>query len=225
MWLRTKTAAVAGMVIILGSGCAINFAKRSPWDIEQLAELSAQLEQFKTLAQLKAEEAEELRRAKTLLEQQLNSNEAKIGYDERGLVARLLDQVLFDSGKAELRPGARGVLDKVASVLKEVQGQPIGIEGHTDNIPIKRSSWASNDALSEARAEAVATYFVEQHGLDRSRVTAIGYGESRPIASNSTAAGRQKNRRVEVIILPKSSEQSYHDEAQRVSGGQPAYSK
>ena len=225
MWLRTKTVAVAGVVILIGSGCAVNFAKRSPWDIEQLAELSAQLEQFKTLAQLKAEEAEELRRAKTLLEQQLNSDEAKIGYDERGLVARLLDQVLFDSGKAELRPGARGVLDKVASVLKEVQGQPIGVEGHTDNVPIKHSGWASNEALSEARAEAVAGYFVEQHGLDRSRLTAIGYGDSRPIAPNSTAAGRQKNRRVEVIILPKSSEQSYHDEAQRVSGGHPAYSK
>ncbi len=225
MRFRIVIAYVMSLATLMGAGCAINFAKRSPWDIEQLAELSAQLEQFKTLAQLKAEEAEELRRAKALLEGKLSSSEANIGYDERGLVARLLDQVLFDSGKAELRPGARAVLDKVAQVLKEVPGQPIGIEGHTDNVPIKVSAWESNDALSQARAQAVAAYFTENHGIDASRLTAIGYGESRPIVSNSSESGRQKNRRVEVIILPKSSEQAYHDEAQRVSGNEPAFAK
>ena len=75
----------------------INFAKRSPWDIQQLAELSDQLEQFKTLARLKAEEANQLRRAKELLEQRLGASEASIGYDERGLVTRMLDAVLFDA--------------------------------------------------------------------------------------------------------------------------------
>jgi chemotaxis protein MotB len=225
MRARSRIAFVAGISLLASSGCAINFAKRSPWDIEQLAELSAQLEQFKNLAQLKAEEADELRRAKALLEQQLSSSEANIGYDERGLVARLLDQVLFDSGKAELRTGARGVLDKVAQVLKEVPSQPIGVEGHTDNVPIKLSGWASNQALSEARAEAVADYCIAQHGLDPSRFTPIGYGDSRPLASNATDAGRQKNRRVEVIILPRASEQAYHDEAQRVSEAGPAYAK
>lgn len=214
---RGLARAAGTLLLIVTTGCAISFAKRSPWDIQQLAELSDQLEQFKTLARLKAEEAEQLRRAKELLEQRLSSSEASIGYDERGLVTRMLDQVLFDSGKAELRRGAYPVLDKVAKILKEVSGQPIGIEGHTDNVPIKRSGWESNKALSTARAEAVAEYLIQNHGLERGRITTIGYGEDHPIADNDTPQGRQENRRVEIIILPQSSERSYEAEADRVS--------
>ena len=212
MGRRIMMLAAAALV---GAGCAINFSKRSPWDVQQLADLSNQLEQFKTLARLKAEEAEQLRKAKGLLEGRLGSD-ASVGYDERGLVTRVVDQVLFDSGKAELRRTASVVLDKVAKVLQEVPDQPVGIEGHTDNVPITRSGWADNKALSLARANAVADYLVEQHGLPRTRLTAIGYGEEHPIASNDAASGRQKNRRVELIILPQSAERSYEAEADRV---------
>ena len=215
--MRGWLLGVVGIGVVAASGCAINFAKRSPWDIQQLAELSDQLEQFKTLARLKAEEADELRRAKELLEQRLSTSEASIGYDERGLVTRMLDQVLFDSGKAELRRSASPVLDKVAQVLKQVADQPVGVEGHTDNVPIKYSGWASNEALSLARANAVADYLAQKHGIDPSRLTAIGYGDSHPVTSNDTAAGRQQNRRVELIILPRSSGPSYKAEAERQS--------
>ena len=220
---RWSLAAV-GLAVLVGSGCAINFAKRSPWDIQQLAELSDQLEQFKTLARLKADEADELRRAKELLEQRLGSN-ASIGYDERGLVTRMLDNVLFDSGKATLRRSAYPVLDRVAQVLSEIPDQPVGVEGHTDNAPIKVSGWADNDALSLARAQAVADYLVSKRSIDSNRVIAIGYGESRPIASNDTADDRQKNRRVEIIILPQSSGASYKAEAKRVSETETTYEK
>ena len=216
--------ATVGLAVLVGSGCAINFAKRSPWDIQQLAELSDQLEQFKTLARLKADEADELRRAKELLEQRLGSN-ASIGYDERGLVTRMLDNVLFDSGKATLRRSAYPVLDRVAQVLSEIPDQPVGVEGHTDNAPIKVSGWADNDALSLARAQAVADYLVSKRSIDSNRVIAIGYGESRPIASNDTADDRQKNRRVEIIILPQSSGASYKAEAKRVSETETTYEK
>jgi chemotaxis protein MotB len=209
-----------GLVVawaLAGAGCAVTFAKRSPWDVQQLAELSDQLEQFKTLARLKAEEADELRRAKDLLERRLAGADVSIGYDQRGVVARMLDQVLFDSGKAQLRQSAHPVLDRVAQVLQEVAGQPVGIEGHTDNEPIKHSGWADNNALSQARAQAVATYLIDRHGIPASRLTVIGYGESRPIMPNDTTAGRAKNRRVEIIILPQSSGASYQAEAGRVS--------
>ena len=218
-------AVVAGTVALAGTGCAIQFAKRSPWDIQQLAELSDQLEQFKTLARLKAEEADELRRAKGLLDGRLSAAEASVGYDERGLVTRLVDQVLFDSGKATLRPGASGVLEKVAQVLKEVPHQPIGVEGHTDNVPITYSGWADNAALSTARANAVVDDLVSQHGVNPGRLTAIGYGESRPVASNNAPEGRQKNRRVEIIILPQASGKSYEAEADRASRGRSGYAK
>ena len=205
--------------MLVGSGCAINFAKRSPWDIQQLTELSDQLEQFKTLARLKAEEAEELRKAKAMLEQRLSSSEASVGYDERGLVARMVDQVLFDSGKAQLRKSAHGVLDKVAKVLQGVPEQPIGVEGHTDNIPIRYSGWSSNKELSLARAKAVVDYLVKQ-GVDANRLTPVGYGDEHPIASNDTVRGRTKNRRVEIVILPQSSGSAYKAQAQqRVRNG------
>ena len=224
-WIAGMFLACVGLGLLASAGCAVNFAKRSPWDIQQLAELSDQLEQFKTLAHLKAEEADELRRAKELLEQRLGSSEVSIGYDERGLVARMLDRVLFDSGKAQLRRSAYPVLDKVAKVLQEVSDQPIGVEGHTDNVPIKYSGWADNRALSLARAKAVVDYLMEKGGVDRARLTPIGFGEERPIASNGTAEGRQKNRRVEIIILPQSSGASYEAEAKAHAPGGAAYSK
>jgi len=216
---------LVGAVLVVSTGCAINFAKRSPWDIQQLAELSDQLEQFKTLARLKEEEADQLRRAKGALEGGLSTSEASIGYDERGLVTRMLDSVLFDSGKAELRRGAYPVLDKVAAVLQEVPEQPVGVEGHTDDVPIKHSGWASNKALSLARANTVVDYLVQRHGIGARRLTPIGYGEERPIAPNDIAANRQKNRRVEIIILPQASGRSYHDEAERVSDRGTKFSK
>jgi len=214
--MHPSVRGVVALALVVSTGCAINFAKRSPWDIQQLAELSDQLDQFKNLARLKAEEADELRHAKELLEQRLGSSEASVGYDERGLVTRMLDSVLFDSGKAQLRSSAHPVLDKVAQVLQEVQEQPVGVEGHTDNVPIKRSGWASNYELSVARANAVVEYLA-QRGVAAGRLTAIGYGEDKPIAANDTASGRQKNRRVEIIILPQSSGRSYEAEAGRVT--------
>lgn len=214
-----QVCVVPGILLTITSGCAINLAKRSPWDIQQLAELSDQLEQFKTLAQLKSEEANRLRHAKDMLGKDLSSSEANVGYDERGVVARMLDSVLFDSGKAQLRPGAHRVLDKVAKVLNEVPTQPVAVEGHTDNVPIKHSGWADNKALSLARANAVIEY-LERRGVPANHLVATGYGEDKPIASNENAAGRQRNRRVEVVILPQSSGGSGED-----SSGRTTYTK
>ena len=222
--MRRWLAGVVGVTLAASTGCAVTFAKRSPWDIQQLAELSDQLEQFKTLARLKAEEADQLRQAKLMLDQRLSSSEANVGYDERGLVARMLDQVLFDSGKAKLRGGAFQVLDKVAQVLNQVEHQPVGVEGHTDNQPIKYSGWPDNDTLSLARATAVVEYLVEK-GVSRARLTPAGYGDSRPIASNDITEGRQKNRRVEIVILPQSSGASYRAQAARRTRTSARYAK
>ncbi|HEX9780099.1 MAG TPA: OmpA family protein [bacterium] len=219
--MRAWIVHVGLITALIGSGCAVNFVRRSPQDIQRLAELSAELDQFRELARLKAGEADEFRRAKSLMEGQFDDSEASIGYDERGLVTRLIDQVLFDSGKAELRGTARSVLDRVAHVLKEVPDQPVAVEGHTDNVPIMHSGWASNQALSEARAKAVTEHLAGR-GLDASRLIARGYGDSKPIASNDDTAGRQQNRRVEIVILPQSSR--YGTESRRHSTG-TAYQK
>ncbi len=197
---------VIGMALLV-SGCVLKFSQRSPWDLQQLQTLSDQLEQFRTLAQLKAEEADRLREAKALLEKRLSSEisdeNVSVGFDERGLVVRVLDKILFDSGKAQLRKEAYPVLDKVAKILdQEAEGQPVGVEGHTDNEPIKRSGWKDNWELSLARARSVLASLVEQ-GVHPSRISASGYGEYRPIASNDTPQGRRMNRRVEIVVLPR----------------------
>ncbi len=217
--MRGSIEVAVGLALLAGAGCTVNFARRSPWDIQQLQELSDQLGHFKTLARVNAEEAARLRQAKAELESGLGSSDVTIGYDERGLVTRMLDRVLFDSGKATLRRSAYPALDKVAQVLIEVPSQPVGIEGHTDTVPITYSGWPDNKALSVARAQAVADYLAQQHRIDPARVAVLGYGEERPIASNETDEGRATNRRVEIVILPESSKTAYQAEAKRVAGG------
>jgi chemotaxis protein MotB len=95
-------------------------------------------------------------------------------------------------------------LDKVAAVLTTtVSDLNIGIEGHTDNVPIKYSGWKSNWELSTARALSVLHYLEDSKNIDPKRLSATGYGEFQPVTVNDTPEGRQKNRRVEIVILPK----------------------
>ncbi len=120
--------------------------------------------------------------------------------EERGLVVRFSDRVLFDLGRVDLRPEAREVLDAVAAVLKGLPN-PIRVEGHTDNLPIRTERFPSNWELSVGRATAVVRYFIERHGMDPRRLSAAGYGEYRPLVPNTSEANRQRNRRVDVVIL------------------------
>ncbi|HVJ14054.1 MAG TPA: OmpA family protein [Polyangiaceae bacterium] len=121
---------------------------------------------------------------------------AQVKEEARGMVITLSGQVLFVTGKAELLPAARDALSAVArAILDSGDEQPITIEGHTDS----RGNEEQNLQLSKQRAEVVRDYLITQ-GLDRERVTAVGYGESRPMASNDSAEGRANNRRVEVVV-------------------------
>lgn len=120
-------------------------------------------------------------------------------YEERGLVIRFLDTVLFDLAKANLRADSLAILDRVAQVLDKVPNQ-IAIEGHTDNLPIQTQEFPSNWWLSTARANRVVEYFAKQHGITPKRLSAVGYGEYRPLLPNSSADNRAQNRRVEILI-------------------------
>jgi chemotaxis protein MotB len=123
---------------------------------------------------------------------------------EKGLVITFVADILFDSGKAKVRPEANETLDKVSRVLIEnVADLKIGIEGHTDNEPIKASGWKSNWELSVARALSVLHYLQDEKRVEGWRLSAIGYGEQQPLADNATKEGRQLNRRVEIVIMPK----------------------
>lgn len=128
------------------------------------------------------------------------------GYDvafdpTKGTVTVTLEnEILFDSGKATLKSATSAELDHIQSVLKQkYSGKPVDVVGHTDTDPIRKSSWKDNWELSAQRALTVTRYLI-QRGVPEDKIRAVGCGESRPVASNSSAAGKQKNRRVEIVV-------------------------
>lgn len=120
--------------------------------------------------------------------------------EERGLVVTIVsDQVLFQSGEANLMPGGVGLLNSLITAIEKT-GKPISVEGHTDNRPVS-GKFASNWELSTARATNVLRYLVDVHGFPASKISASGYADTKPVKSNATAAGQTANRRVELVVL------------------------
>jgi outer membrane protein OmpA-like peptidoglycan-associated protein len=158
--------------------------------IDQQQKLAAEADQAKDAAAKAQQEQAELRQKLMIqFNQILQTRETA-----RGLIVNMSD-VLFDTGKYTLKPGAREKLAKISGIILAHPGLTITVEGHTDSV----GGDEYNMKLSEDRANAVRTYLVSQ-GLDSGTVTAQGFGKTRPVADNSTAAGRQQNRRVEMVV-------------------------
>lgn len=143
-------------------------------------------------AQRRAMDAQEAQRRAEMLEQELSDLRAK--KTDRGVVVTLGD-VLFDTGKSTLKPGAYKTIDRLAEVLKEDPQRKVLIEGHTDSV----GSEEFNQQLSERRAQAVQAALVER-GVQPSQIRTVGRGETAPVASNEDPGGRQQNRRVEMVF-------------------------
>ena len=118
---------------------------------------------------------------------------------DRGLVLTLGD-VVFDPGKASLQPSAMTAIDRLAQLLGVYPERSVRIEGHTDSV----GDAAANQALSERRAAAVRDALVAR-GVEAARIESVGYGATRPIADNRTEGGRQKNRRIEIVLADEQS--------------------
>jgi chemotaxis protein MotB len=125
-----------------------------------------------------------------------------VRYEDRGIALDIRDRVLFDTGKADLRPEARQLLDKLSELLKKLPFQ-ISVEGHTDNRPINTLEFPSNWELSAERAVRVVRYLVEQKGLDPRQFAAVGYGEHKPVAPNTSLENMALNRRVVIMIIAR----------------------
>lgn len=121
------------------------------------------------------------------------------------LTVNMVDAILFDSGRAEVKDDGLAVLRKVVEILKTLKDKAIRIEGHTDNVPIRgqlASRYPTNWELSAARAINVTRYLQAQ-GIDPLSLSAVSYGEFKPVAANDTDEGRARNRRIEIILVPK----------------------
>lgn len=124
----------------------------------------------------------------------------KVIKNDKGVVIRLEDTMLFDQGSAIIKPQAKAMLDKISVSLAKFEN-PILIEGHTDSMPIRNEKFPSNWELSTARATNIIKYLTEMRQFPPGRLSAVGYGEYMPIAENTSPQGRAKNRRVDIIVL------------------------
>jgi chemotaxis protein MotB len=129
------------------------------------------------------------------------SDKVQTVIERRGLVVRVLtDKLLFDSGQATLQPAGDPLLEEVATLLNVDKTHPITVEGNTDNQPIATSQFPSNWELSTARATTVVRFLIA-HGVSAGRLAAAGYAALHPVDSNGTAAGRARNRRVDIVLM------------------------
>jgi len=169
-------------------------AEQSARDKAAAEAARAAAESARQAAEANAAQAEREKAAlRDQLRQQLNQI-LETRESARGLIVNLSD-VLFDTGSSNLKPGTREKLAKVSGILLAHPGLKLQIEGHTDSV----GSSEYNQRLSESRADSVRTYLVGQ-GIAANAVSTAGFGETMPIASNDTAAGRQQNRRVELVV-------------------------
>lgn len=199
------------LLLPLFSGCSHHDTDLVRINREQSAtikSLNAEIQRLNTELDQVLQSRSDLAKAKSEMEKKLQgemeNGDLSVSMQDRGLVVTVLDRILFDSGKAELKVSSEETLDKVAGILQsKVPKHMIYVEGHTDNQPIRRSAWRSNWELSTARATEVIHFFSEQKGISPERLAAVGYGEFHPVTENDTAGGRLKNRRVEIVVSPK----------------------
>jgi chemotaxis protein MotB len=132
-------------------------------------------------------------------------NKVTLTITRRGLVVSLKEAGFFHSGEAAIRPDSYELINTISELMSQYNN-PLRVEGHTDNIPIKTAQFPSNWELSTARATNGLKYLIDHFDVDPDKISATGYAEFRPIAENTTTEGRAKNRRVDLVMLSSDGE-------------------
>jgi len=139
-------------------------------------------------------------KVKTAVKKEGMDEAIKVQVTESGIAIKLADPVGFESGSADLSPQLHGVLRDIAEIINDAPTSLIRVEGHTDNVPIRSARFPSNWELSSARALNIVRFMAHTGGVDPSRMSAIGYGEYRPVVPNTTPENRRTNRRIEIYV-------------------------
>ena len=186
---------------------AARIAKEREQLRQEQSQLAATLERERLA---KEEEIARLTRTQEALSKSLQDEISKgnitIQQVRDRLTINMVDRVLFDSGQAQVKPAGMKVLKQVGDVLNQISDKQIRIEGHTDNVPISsklQDRFKTNWELSTARATTVVRYLIDQGGVDRQYLSAVGYADTHPLAPNDSEEGRSSNRRIEIVLYPK----------------------
>jgi chemotaxis protein MotB len=164
--------------------------------VDELSKSKKKLEQAKADLEKKSAEYQTLA---TSLQGDIEAGRVEVSELKGRLTVKMKDKILFASGSATIGADGKVALHKVAEALRGIQGRVIRIEGHTDDVPTGGGAFPTNWELSTARALAVVRY-LQENGVDPSRLAGAGYGQYQPIAPNDTAEGRSQNRRIEIVL-------------------------
>jgi chemotaxis protein MotB len=201
--LRRQQAATAGQ---------LEASRRKAAELQQALGLENKAkqeleEQIKKLKEAQEAQARENERQMAQVAAAAPATEVTAVQSEPGqFKITIVAHLLFESGDDQVTPSGREILRQVRDALKQVADKQIRVEGHTDNKPIKpylRSRFPTNWELSTARASSVVRHLVAEDGLDPATLSAVGYGDTKPVASNKNEDGRRQNRRIEIVLYPK----------------------
>ncbi len=198
-----KLAADDAQIAQLQSDLSACTGKPPPPD--KSGELQAQLEELRKQKAAADARAALFNDFLTKFKKMIDAGQVRISVRHGRIVLSLHNDVLFDEGKTDLKPDGKKALAEIAQTLKTVSARSFQVAGHTDNLPIKNKDFASNWELSTARAVVVVKFLAAQ-GVNSGVLSAAGYGEFDPVASNADTNGRSKNRRIEISLVPNMSE-------------------
>ena len=191
-----------------GTGNKEFLSDQKPNDEKELSASSLESEKIKknAEAEVKQQEMNELKAVQKGIDKYIEENRLsssfKTDLTEKGLKVTILENVLFDSGKADVKLESLSIAKEMSNLLVSASPREITVSGHTDNVPIANAQFASNWELSTQRAVNFMQVLLQNKELQPGKFSAVGYGEYRSIAPNDTQEGKAKNRRVEVFILP-----------------------
>lgn len=172
----------------------------------ELAASREEMEQVRAQRALTEQRLAEWKKLTTKLADMISSGKIKVSVRNGRMLVDLPSSVLFASGSADLQDAGKPALTEVAAVLKEFPGRQFLVAGHTDNVPIvKTTQFKDNWDLSSARALTVTKFMIEK-GIKPKTIAAAGYGEYDPVGNNANDQGKQANRRIEIILLPNIAE-------------------
>ncbi len=198
---------VAVAALFLGGCASTSQYEKENADLKnQLAAKDAEIQKLKSGDEKRLDELTNANRTLSdELKDEIQKGEVTINQLKNHVTVSIVQEVLFDSGHADLHEAGKKVLDKVANVLKKINNRLIMVEGHTDNVPIGKTiieKYPTNWELSTARATTVVRYLQEK-GIEPTHLSAAGFSEYRPVATNDTPENRQKNRRIDIVLAPE----------------------